>query len=67
MLAKLSIHTFPFMKDVQERDNNKMQHLFNESLIKVNSSTVAAALRRRQSQALGDMNCLLFFSAEDSD
>lgn len=55
------------MKDIQKRDSNKMQHVFNESLIKVDSSTVGAALCRRQFQALWGHKPLSFFSAEDSD
>lgn len=52
-LAELSINSSQFMKDIQRRDNNTMQLVFNDSLFKVNSSTEGAALCRRQFQALG--------------
>lgn len=60
------MHSSPFVKDIQKRDDSKMQHLFNESLIKVNSSTweqlCVGDSFRHQGHELPS-----FFSAEDSD
>lgn len=59
-LAKLSNHHSPFLKDMQRTDNNKMQHLFIDSLIKVKQQYRGSSFMDETVLGIEDKNCLLY-------